>query len=66
MGADVKPRHKRFGLVFDAIIFWWHFFTLINADLLSVPERIPIGECISNKINELLLLLYNIYIFNDL
>jgi hypothetical protein len=54
MGADVKSRHKRFGLVFDAIIFWWHFFTLINADLLSVPERIPIGECISDQINELL------------
>lgn len=51
MGADVKPRHKRFGLVFDAVLIWWQFTALINAynsDLLSVPERIPIGELYSN------------------
>ena len=52
MGADVKLRHQSLAFVGTAILFWLQLMVINgnNIDLMSVPERIPIGESISELI----------------
>jgi len=46
MGADVKLRHQSHAVLAKVVIILWHLMTIngYSTDLLSVPERIPIGE----------------------
>ena len=49
MGADVKLRLQSLAFVVNAVLFWWQLMAIngYSNDLMSVPERIPIGESIS-------------------
>ncbi|CAG2163363.1 unnamed protein product [Oppiella nova] len=51
MGADVKLRHQSHAVLAKVVIILWHLMTIngYSTDLLSVPERIPIGALFDHK-----------------